>query len=467
MNSKADEIPPVARSWAGEARATLLLALPLMAGQVGQMLMGVADTVMIGKVGVVPLAASTFANTLLMVPLLFGIGLLTSISIRVSQARGGKRHDEVKDALRHGTWLALGFGVLILLLILSLLPFLDYFGQAEAVVEEAPEYLILTAISMIPAMVAMAWKNYGDALNRPWLPFWILLGGVLFNIWLNWLLIYGHWGLPALGLTGAGWATLISRCVVVLGLFHWQKRAPGVKEWSPKRWWGLWNGTELKKMLALGIPVGLQLVCEVGAFAAGSLMIGSIGVVALAAHQVALTCASTSFMVPLGISMAITVRIGEAAGEGGDSGKLRRILTGGWMYGLLFTGISMVVFILCGRWLAAQIVTEAEVITLAAKLLVIAGVFQLVDGSQVISSSALRGMGDVKIPAWLGAFSYWVVAVPVGAWLAFGRDHGAQGVWWGLALGLCTAAVLLGGRAWRLAGAPHACENSTLSPSVE
>jgi len=452
MPTPENQEQPAKRSWVGEARVTFLLALPLIAGQVGQMLMGVADTVMIGKVGVVPLAASTFANTLLMVPLLFGIGLLTSISIRVSQGRGGKRHDEVKDALRHGTWLALGFGVFTMLLILGLLPFLEYFGQDPEVIEEAPTYLILTAISMIPAMVALAWKNYGDALNRPWLPFWLLLGGVLFNIWLNWLLIYGNWGFPALGLAGAGWATLIARCLVVLVLYLWLKRAPGVKEWSPKRWWGMWNGVELKKLLGLGVPVGFQLVCEVGAFAAGSLMIGSIGVVALAAHQVALTCASTSFMIPLGVAMAITVRIGEVAGEGHDSGKLRRILTGGWAYGLLFTGASMVVFIFYGHWLASQIVTESEVIVLAAKLLVIAGIFQLVDGSQVISSSALRGMGDVKIPAWLGAFSYWGVAVPAGAWLAFGQDQGAEGVWWGLAFGLGTAAFLLGIRAWKKAG---------------
>ena len=419
------------------------------------MLMGVADTVMIGKVGVVPLAASTFANTLLMVPFLFGIGLLTSISIKVSQGRGGQRHDEVKDALRNGTWLSLAFGILVLLLITATIPMLGYFGQAPEVVKAAPVYLCLTAVSMIPVMVSIAWKNYGDALNRPWLPFWILMAGVMLNIFLNWLLIYGKWGLPQLGLEGAGLATLISRCIVVIALYKWLTSAKGVKNWSPKRWWGMWNGTEFKKLLGLGIPVGLQLVCEVGAFAAGSLMIGTIGVVALAAHQVALTCASTSFMIPLGVSMAITVRMGEAAGsseEGDRVCRLRRILTGGWAYGLLLTGVSMTVFIYYGYWLAAQIVTAPDVIELSAKLLVIAGIFQLVDGSQVISSAALRGMGDVKIPAWLGAFSYWGVAVPVGAWLAFQKDLGAQGVWWGLAFGLGAAAVMLGLRSWWMSG---------------
>lgn len=429
-----------------------------MAGQVGQMLMALADTVMIGRVGVVPLAASTFANTLLMVPFMFGIGLLACVSIRVSQGRGGKRHEDVKNVLRHGTWLSLAYGICTMLLILALLPFLDRFGQAPEVVAEAPAYLILCAISMVPVMVSIGWKNFGNALNQPWPPFYIQLSGVLCNIGLNWLLIYGHWGFPELGLAGAGWATLISRCLVMLALLLWLKRARSVKEWCPHHWWIRLSGGELKKLLALGVPVAFQMVCEVGAFAAASLMAGRIGVEALAAHQVALTCASTSFMIPLGVAMAITVRMGEAFGEGRDPKKLHRILTGGWFYGVVFTGASMMVFILCGHWLAGKIVLEPEVIDLAAKLLVIAGLFQLGDGLQVISSSALRGMGDVKLPAWLGVFSYWLVAVPLGAWLAFGRDLGAQGIWWGLAGGLSTAGGLLCVRAWRLASAGPAAD---------
>lgn len=440
--------------WA-ESRATLLLALPLIAGQVGQMLMGVADTVMIGRVGVVPLAASTFANTLLMVPFLFGVGLLTSISIRVAQGRGGERHDDVKHALRHGTWLALGYGIVVVGMIGSLLPWLGNFGQPEEVVVAVPKYLLLAAISLVPAMVSMGWKNYGDALNRPWVPFWILLSGVVFNVFLNWIFIYGNLGMPTLGLEGAGWATLIARSAVVVALYFWLMLSPAVKEWAPQHWWGRWKKGEFRVLCGLGVPIGFQLLAEVGSFAAASLMIGTLGVVALAAHQVALTCASVSFMVPLGVAMAVTVRMGEASGGAGKSGayvRLRKILLGGWAYGLLFTGVSMTVFILSGRWLAEQIVMDPEVIHLATGLLVIAGVFQLVDGSQVISSSALRGMGDVVVPAWLGIFAYWGVAVPLSAYLAFSQGGGAYGVWWGLALGLGTAALLLGVRAWRMAG---------------
>jgi MATE family multidrug resistance protein len=439
-------------SFRGEAWATLLLALPLIAGQVGQMLMGVADTVMIGHVGVVPLAASTFANTLLMVPFLFGVGLLTSVSIRVAQGRGGGRHDDVKHALRHGTWLALGYGIAVVVMIISLLPWLGNFGQPEEVVVAVPRYLTLAAISLVPAMVSMGWKNYGDALNRPWVPFWILMSGVLFNVLLNWILIYGNWGMPALGLEGAGWATLMARIAVVVALYFWLMKSPSVREWAPKRWWGRWKKGEFRVLCKLGVPIGLQLLAEVGSFAAASLMIGTLGVVALAAHQVALTCASVSFMVPLGVAMAITVRMGEASGEVMKGGRLRRILLGGWMYGLVFSGVSMAVFIIYGEWLAVKIVDDPAVVELAVGLLMIAGVFQVVDGSQVISSSALRGMGDVIVPAWLGIFAYWGVAVPSGAYMAFVHGSGAHGVWWGLAFGLGMAALLLGVRAWRMAG---------------
>jgi len=440
-----------ALSFWSEARATLLLALPLIAGQVGQMLMGVADTVMIGHVGVVPLAASTFANTLLMVPFLFGVGLLTSISIRVAQGRGGGRHDEVKHALRHGTWLAFGFGWLIVALTLAVLPWMSHFGQVEAVVSESKTYLLLVAFSMVPAMVSMAWKNYGDAMNRPWAPFGILMAGVGLNVFLNWILIYGNWGVSALGLNGAGWATLLSRVLVGIALYLWLMRAPGVRDWSPRRWWGVWKPGEFRVLLKLGVPVGLQLLAEVGSFSAAALMIGSLGVIALAAHQVALTCTSVSFMIPLGVAMALTVRMGETAGAANGE-QLHKILLSGWMFGLCFTGISMLVFIIYGQWLASHIVTEPEVIKLATGLLVIAGIFQIVDGSQVISSSALRGMGDVKIPAWLGVLAYWGMAVPFGAYLGFSQEMGARGVWWGLAFGLGSAAVMLGTRAWMIAG---------------
>lgn len=445
-------------SFKKEAWATLLLSLPLMAGQVGQMLMSLADTVMVGKVGVVPLAAATFANTLLIVPFLFGVGLLVAIPVRVSQGRGAKRDKDVRGALRHGTWVAVGLGVLVILITLLLLPILGWFGQPEEVVDAAPVYLTLCALSMIPAFVAMTWKNFGDALNRPWMPFWILMAGVGVNVFLNWVFIDGNLGVQAMGLDGAGVATLLSRTITTLVLYYWLTHAKGIKQWAPSalgRWWGRWHGEEFRKILKLGVPIGFQLVSEIMAFSIGAVMIGFFGVVPLAAHQVAIICTYTAAMVPLGIAMALVVRMGEASGNF-VTGRKRVILLGGWGFSLLFTAILTVAFIFFGQWISSSMVADAEVVALAVKLVFIVGVFQIVDGIQIVSCSALRGMGDVTAPAWLGALCYIGIAVPLSGILAFGFDMGAEGVWWGIAWGLAIASVLLGVRAWLIAGRDEA-----------
>ncbi|MGJ8676753.1 MAG: MATE family efflux transporter [Akkermansiaceae bacterium] len=440
-------------SFVREAKATLILALPLMAGQVGQMLMSLADTVMVGKVGVVPLAAATFANTLLIVPFLFGVGLLIAISVRVSQGRGGQRDDDVRGALRHGTWLAVILGLAVVLLMLLLLPFLGEFGQPDPVVDAMPGYLMFCAASMVPAYITMAWKNFGDALNKPWTPFWILMAGVLVNVLLNWIFIYGNCGFSALGLDGAGLATLLSRCITALALYFWLVHAPYTKVWTPVKlmaWWGNWDKKEFKKLMALGVPIGFQLVSEITAFSIGAVMIGIFGVVPLAAHQVALVCAYIAAMVPVGIAMALVVRMGEAT-ESSVLGLKRVILLGAWLFSFLFTTGSMLLFIFCGYWISRSIVADPDVIELAVKLLVIVGVFQIVDGMQIVSFSALRGMGDVKTPAFLAALCYLGIAVPLSWVFAFPLHMGAEGVWWGLAIGLAIAAVVLGWRSWRLA----------------
>ncbi|RYD78092.1 MAG: MATE family efflux transporter [Verrucomicrobiaceae bacterium] len=383
-----------------ECRQTLTLALPLIAGQVGQMLMGIADTVMLGRVGVLELGASTFANTLTSIPYVLGIGLLTSVSVLVSNARGAERPEDAQDVLRHGTWLALGYGFLVVLLFAGALPFLQFLGQPPDVTERAHSYLLIVTVSLLPALMSVAWKNHADALNQPWTPFWILTGGVLLNVGLNWVLIWGHWGFPALGLEGAAIATLIARTAVAAGVLFWLVRSPATREWSPTRWLARCRVKVFADLLRIGFPASLHLLTEVGAFAAAALLVGTLGKVALAAHQVALTCAATAFMVPLGVSMAMTVRIGELAGAG-ERARMHRVIIGGWLYAVAFMSLSALGFLLAGKWVAQQFVGDVDVVALAAQLLVIAGIFQLVDGLQVVSVGALRGVGDVRVPAWL------------------------------------------------------------------
>jgi MATE family multidrug resistance protein len=257
---------------------------------------------------------------------------------------------------------------------------------------------------------------------------------------LNWILIFGNLGAPALGLAGAGWATLISRVVTFVALtwFVLAGSSAPSEPWQPDRAW--WR--EQAALLRLGTPTGLQLVSEVGAFSAAALLIGRLGAVPLAAHQIAITCASTTFMFPLGVAMASTVRIGQALGAGRRE-LLRPIGAGAWVLGLVVMAAFTVILIVAGPAIARAFVSDPPVIAIAAQLLVIAAIFQLVDGVQVVGSGLLRGLHDTKVPMWINLVAYWVIALPLGSWFAFGRGEGAVGMWVGLAWGLLFAAVLL------------------------
>lgn len=404
------------------------------------MLMGVADTVMIGRVGTVALAACSFANNILIVAAVTGFGVLTAVSVRVSHAHGAGVTTAMARALHGGMGLALFGGVGAALLLHAVYPVFHHFGQAPGVVEEARNYMLIVGWSLVPAFLVTSSRNYLDAQSRPWPAFWIMFGGVLLNVFLNWVLIYGRFGLPAMGLTGAGWATFISRVatMVVLALFVWGGRSRPVERWKLCRaWW-----VEQWGLLRLGVPAGLQLLSEVGAFAVAAILIGRLGAVPLAAHQIAITCASTTFMFPLGVAMASTVRIAQATGADRPD-LLRPIGAGSWLIGLVVMAACATLFLVANEPIAALFVKEPDVIRLAASLLVIAGIFQLVDGVQVIGSGLLRGLRDTRGPMLITVAAYWLIALPLGSWLAFAKGYGAQGMWVGLALGLFVAAALL------------------------
>jgi MATE family multidrug resistance protein len=423
-----------------ELRPTLRLAAPITAGQVGQMLMGVADTIMVGHVGTLALAACAFGNSMLMVIAIAGFGVLTAVSIRVSHAHGAGLAQAMARAYYGGVGLSVIGGVLCAVGVQLVYPLFHHLGQAPGVVEEARAYTIIVAWSLIPAWLTATARNYLESQSRPWPAFWIMFGGVLLNVFLNWVLIFGNLGAPELGLAGAGWATLISRIATFVAMtwFVLAASSAPTEGWRPDlEWW-----REQAALLKLGIPTGLQLLSEVGAFAVAALLIGRLGAVPLAAHQIAITCASTTFMVPLGVAMASTVRIGQAVGRG-RSELLRPIGAGAWSIGLMAMATFSVVLITSGHAIARAFVSDPGVIVIAAQLLVIAGIFQLVDGVQVIGSGLLRGLRDTKAPMWITLAAYWGIALPLGGWLTFGRGEGAAGMWIGLAWGLLVAAVLL------------------------
>lgn len=431
-----------------ESRATIRLAIPLIIGQLGQMLISLSDTLMLGWLGVTPLAACSFANTLIYLPMMFGIGMAMAVSIRVSQARGSGDPAAARAAVRHGLQISLGLGVLTLAAAFALVPFLHVFRQDPKVIEVVPSFFVIVAASMIPAMATMVVKNHADAMNRPWPVFWISMGGVLLNIVLNGLLIFGRGGFPALGLEGAAIATLTARTATLAGMILWCVRDRDLREWVPVRWFRAPDPAAVRDLLRTGFPASMQLLAEVSAFVAATLIIGNMGEAALASHQVAIQCAATIFMVPLGISMALTVRIGEAYGAKRYE-TMRPIIASGWMMGLAFTSVSATCFVLFKRDIAGWFIDDPAVLGVAASLLVVAAAFQFCDAMQIISAGALRGLDDVKVPAWIAFGAYWVISIPVGWVLAYPVGLGVTGMWWGITVGLTLTAGLLGARIWR------------------
>jgi len=403
---------------------------------------------MIARLGVVPLAASTFANTILYLPLMLGIGMTMAVSIRVSQARGAEDRHMAREALRNGLLIALVVGLLTVVVALAVIPFLGYFGQEPDVANAAGHYFLIVAASMIPAIGCMAVKNHADAMNHPWPAFWIMLGGVALNVLLNWILIWGKFGAPALGLEGAGIATLLARLATLVALIFWCRDSRTMHDWVPRHWFKRPHGPSIRSLVKVGLPASLQLLAEVSAFVVATMIIGTLGKVSLASHQVAITCAATVFMVPLGLSMAMTVRIGEAWGANTKE-RLRPLVVSGWLMGATFTIMSALVVLLFPHVIAGWFVTEIEARALAASLLVISAAFQFGDAMQIISMGALRGLDDVAVPAWLAVFAYWIISIPIGWWLAFEMEMGAPGMWWGITIGLTLTAIMLGVRLWR------------------
>ncbi len=442
-----------------ESRQTLKLAFPLMIGQVSQMLLGVADTMMIGRLGVTEMAVLTFANSLFYVPFVFGIGILTSVSVFTAGAQGAGDEAAGRASCRHGMYLATVLGILLFVLMSLVSMNLGGFGQPTDVVEKTGGYFRIIMASLVPGLMSMALKNHADALDRPWPPFWIFLGGVVLNVFLNWVMIYGKLGCPAMGLEGAAWATFISRTAILVGMFLWLYRGKGMREWTPFHWFKPPVISEIRKFLGIGFPASIQMICEVSAFSAAGLMMGRFGETAMAAHQVALMCAATAFMVPLGLSMALSVRIGSVAGAG-QTDRLREIVVSGWWLGAGWAVIGAVFFLIFGRWVSSLYIEESPVIALAAKILIVVGIFQLFDSLQIGSVAMLRALHDTRVPAFIGFFAYWIVGLPVALVLSMVFNLGAVGVWCGLATGLFVASITLGPRLWKMTAQPAATVHS-------
>lgn len=431
-----------------ELRPTLGLAFPIIVGQVSQMLIGLTDNAFIGRVGKVELAAAAFTHSVFNIFYVVGLGLILGTGVFAARDHGAGDETGCAAWLRHGRALALGVGLLAFGCMLALSWQLHRFGQPAEVVAVVRPFYLLIAGSLVFALFFQVQRQFAESLGRPWVPMGIMLADIVLNAFLNWVFVFGNLGSPALGLVGSGWATLIARFAAVVALALWLNLSPTFAPVRSAPWTG-WEHGRFAALLKLGVPAAGMLLFEGGAFVATALMMGWIGTVPLAAHQIAIGCASLAFMFPLGLSLAVSMRISRASGEGRTE-ALRPIGFGALLTGLVIMVGFALAFALAGPVITRVFTPAADVAALAAQLLVVAAFFQLFDGGQVISVGALRGLHDVRVPTVITFIAYWVISLPLGYWLAFHTSLGAVGLWTGLAAGLGCAAVLLGWRFHRL-----------------
>lgn len=427
------------------------LAGPVMIGSLGHIMVGVADSLMVGKLlGPIPLAAVSLANSIFHIPLVFAIGIAFGLTPLIANADGEGDTSKIARLWKNGLVVNLTFGVLVMLLLLASGPLFYHLKQEPQVVEYALPYFFVITSGIIPMMLFLNLKQFAEGLSDTAIATRVSLVANVINVILNYLLIEGVWLFPKLGLLGAGYATVISRWLMFIGLYiyvknkakfqaYWEARKSEGFKWKP-----------MKDILAIGLPSGLQYIFEVGAFAISAILVGSIGAFPQAAHQIAISLASISYMAATGLSSAASIRVGNQLGLK-DYTQLKLAATTLFKMVLVFMAITGVVFLITRNILPTLFTDEKEVIAIAAQLLVITTLFQLSDGAQVLAQGALRGLSDVKLPTLITFIAYWVIALPGGYILAFWFNWGVVGIWVGLALGLTFSGALLTKRFYKKA----------------
>ena len=428
-----------------DLRDLVKLAIPVAVVQMGLTSQGLVDTAMVGRVTAPELAAVTLGNLYFFSVAVFGMGLLLALDPLVSQALGAEDRDEIELAIQRGLVLGVGLTVVTSVLLALAAPVFSLLGQPEEVVPIAAGYSRALIPGMLPFYGFVVFRQVLQAVGRMAPIVWTIVLANLLNAAANWVLVFGNLGAPAMGAVGSGWATAISRwfmclCALVLG---WRLLTPYLRRVHRD----LLLAAPLARMVRLGSPIGLQLFLEFGAFGAIGVAMGWLGTEAIAGHQIALSLAAFAFMIPLGISQASAVLVGRAVGEG-DPHKARRAAGGAILVCCAAMSVTAAVFLWFPAPLAGIFTTDAEVAALAATLIPVAGMFQLVDGLQVVCTGALRGVADTLRPLIYGVLGFWLFGMPVSLWLGFQRGMGPIGLWWGLAAGLGAVAVMLLGRLW-------------------
>jgi len=403
-------------------------------------MMGVVDSMMVGQIGAVPLAAASLVNGLFFLVLVLGIGLSMAATPLISIAKGAQNFSECGRTLNHSILVNFSFSIILSALTFSVSFIIPYLNQPKDVVAEAMTYMQVLAPSVIPFMIFQTYRQFLEGLAIPNPPMFIALSANILNALLNWVFIFGIYWVPAMGLFGAGIATTTTRCIMAICLVLFVSQYKKINVY--KSIFNTINKVLIKKLISIGLPSGFQYFLEVAAFSFASVMIGWIGSKNLAAHQIAISLASITYMIILGISSAGTIRVGQYVGEN-NSRDVR-------LAGFTSMGIAVavmfcfgIIFVLFNHTLPHFYINDYEVINIASQLLIIAALFQIFDGMQASGIGILRGLTDVKIPLILSLFSYWIVGIPIGALLGFHFSFGAVGVWVGLLIGLSILGITM------------------------
>ncbi|WP_310467281.1 MATE family efflux transporter [Sphingomonas sp.] len=436
------------RPWRGELGATLALAWPLILSNLTMALIQATDVVLMGWLGPLPLAASALGLNLTFVFLLLGIGVVTASSPMIATALG-RRSSAVRDvrrSFRQACWVAVVISFATWAVLWNAEPIIRALGQEPALARGAATFLRGYMWSILPFLLFQAMRNFLSALERPAWIFIVSAAGIVLNAVVCWALIFGKFGLPALGLFGGGlgssivWACLALTLAIVIATGRKTRRFHLFGRWWRADW------PRFRHIWRLGLPIGLTMAFEGAVFGAAAYLMGLIDAESIAAHAIALQIAALSFMVPLGLGQAATVRVGRAFGRG-DHGGIARAGWTAWLLGVGFMAAMALAMWIFPRELVGLFLSDsaanARVIGLAVSFLAIAALFQIVDGAQVVGAGMLRGLHDTRVPMLFALVGYWVIGLGVGVWLAFYRGWQGVGIWTGLAAGLAFVAVLM------------------------
>ncbi len=433
-----------------EAWKTWKLSTPIILGELTQMALGIIDNIMVGSISYKHLAAAALVNSVMNIPFVFGIGITMSIAQTVSMAHGRKDGLKVSHYLYNGFLLCTFAAIVIALFLNFSKNILFHLGQDETVALLAVPFLQLMGWSTIPMLMFISLKQFTDGLERTRTAMLLSVSALPVNIFLNWLLIYGNWGFPRLELMGAGLGTLITRTLILIIFIIVLQRHSFFSKYIAvrKNHWKLKIQT-IKELLHIGIPSSLQVAMEAGAFAVSAIIIGTLGAVQLASHQIAISCASVTFMVSWGLAQGGSIRTSNAWGRNNwkDIGNIgRSTLISGLLY-----GIFCAILFMCFRNILPKAFNgNAEVLSLSAILILYAGIFQISDATQAIGAGLLRGIKDVKIPTLYIAAAYWAIGIPLGCVMAFTFKMGATGMWIGFVGGLTFSSLFLNRRFFKM-----------------